>query len=196
MIAAIRDHGPTVIIVEQSVNLALTIADTAYFMEKGEIRFHGPTAELLERPDILRSVFLEGVGARPGDAPVAQPRHSDEGTSLVTEVRVPSLDATRWATPDPAEPDDASQASPSDVSAAVRGPAASSEPDARQPSTTPDGPAFEPVPPALPVLDVRVRVGGIQAVGGVSLLAAPGETVGVIGPNGSARTTRVDLIPG
>ena len=28
-------------------------------MEKGEIRFHGPTAELLERPDVLRSVFLE-----------------------------------------------------------------------------------------------------------------------------------------
>ena len=30
-------------------------------MEKGEIRFHGPTAELLERPDVLRSVFLEGA---------------------------------------------------------------------------------------------------------------------------------------
>ena len=30
-------------------------------MEKGEIRFHGPTAELLERPDLLRSVFLEGA---------------------------------------------------------------------------------------------------------------------------------------
>src|SRR5262249_29732766 len=35
MIATIRDHGTTVIIVEQSVNLALTIAETAYFMEKG-----------------------------------------------------------------------------------------------------------------------------------------------------------------
>ena len=32
-------------------------------MEKGEIRFHGPTAELLDRPDVLRSVFLEGAGA-------------------------------------------------------------------------------------------------------------------------------------
>jgi branched-chain amino acid transport system ATP-binding protein len=30
-------------------------------MEKGEIRFHGPTQELLERPDVLRSVFLEGA---------------------------------------------------------------------------------------------------------------------------------------
>jgi branched-chain amino acid transport system ATP-binding protein len=29
-------------------------------MEKGEVRFSGPTAELLERGDILRAVFLEG----------------------------------------------------------------------------------------------------------------------------------------
>jgi branched-chain amino acid transport system ATP-binding protein len=59
----LRDRGTTIILVEQSVNVALTVADTAYFMEKGEIRFHGPTAELLERPDVLRSVFLQGAAA-------------------------------------------------------------------------------------------------------------------------------------
>ncbi|HTS91126.1 MAG TPA: ABC transporter ATP-binding protein, partial [Stellaceae bacterium] len=63
MVRDIAASGTTVILVEQSVNLALTIAQTAYFMEKGEIRFHGPTAELLERPDVLRSVFLEGAQA-------------------------------------------------------------------------------------------------------------------------------------
>ena len=52
--------GVTVVLVEQSVNVALTVADRAYFMERGEIRFSGPTAELLERPDLLRSVFLSG----------------------------------------------------------------------------------------------------------------------------------------
>jgi ABC-type branched-subunit amino acid transport system ATPase component/MFS family permease len=62
IVKALRDRGTTIILVEQSVNLALTLADEAYFMEKGEIRFHGPTAELLERPDVLRSVFLEGAG--------------------------------------------------------------------------------------------------------------------------------------
>jgi ABC-type branched-subunit amino acid transport system ATPase component/predicted MFS family arabinose efflux permease len=67
VIEVIRSRGTTVILVEQSVNLALTIAQTAYFMEKGAIKFHGPTAELLERPDILRSVFL--AGARPRKAP-------------------------------------------------------------------------------------------------------------------------------
>ena len=57
-------QGMTLILVEQSVNVALTLAETAYFMEKGEVRFHGPTAELLERPDVLRSVFLEGAATR------------------------------------------------------------------------------------------------------------------------------------
>ena len=62
IVRELRDAGTTIILVEQSVNVALTVAETAYFMEKGEIRFHGPTAELLERPDVLRSVFLEGAG--------------------------------------------------------------------------------------------------------------------------------------
>ncbi len=69
----LRDQGTTIILVEQSVNVALTVADTAYFMEKGEIRFHGPTAELLERPDVLRSVFLQGAAAGlGGDEAVAE----------------------------------------------------------------------------------------------------------------------------
>lgn len=62
IVRAIRENGTTIIVVEQSVNVALTIAETAYFMEKGEIRFRGPTSELLNRPEILRSVFLEGAG--------------------------------------------------------------------------------------------------------------------------------------
>jgi branched-chain amino acid transport system ATP-binding protein len=63
LVDAMRADGTTVILVEQSVNVALTVADSAFFMEKGEIRFHGPTKELLERPDVLRSVFLEGASA-------------------------------------------------------------------------------------------------------------------------------------
>ena len=62
IVKAIRDRGTTIILVEQSVNVALTVANTAFFMEKGEIRFKGPTTELLDRPDVLRSVFLEGAG--------------------------------------------------------------------------------------------------------------------------------------
>ena len=64
IVRAIRDQGTTLILVEQSVNVALTVAETAFFMEKGEIRFTGPTRELLDRPDVLRSVFLDGAGER------------------------------------------------------------------------------------------------------------------------------------
>ena len=53
-------EGITVVLVEQSVNVALTLADRAYFMEKGQVRFEGPTADLLHRDDLLRSVFLGG----------------------------------------------------------------------------------------------------------------------------------------
>jgi branched-chain amino acid transport system ATP-binding protein len=61
IVRAIHAQGTTIILVEQSVNVALRIAQRAVFMEKGEIRFFGPTSELLERPDVLRSVFLEGA---------------------------------------------------------------------------------------------------------------------------------------
>ncbi|HEV7763135.1 MAG TPA: ATP-binding protein, partial [Acidimicrobiales bacterium] len=71
IVRRIRDQGTTIVVVEQSVNVALTLAQEAYFMEKGEIRFHGSTEELLERPDVLRSVFLEGAaaGARVASGP-------------------------------------------------------------------------------------------------------------------------------
>jgi branched-chain amino acid transport system ATP-binding protein len=59
----IHEKGTTIILVEQSVNTALELAERAIFMEKGEVRFSGPTAELLERPDILRAVFLQGAAA-------------------------------------------------------------------------------------------------------------------------------------
>jgi ABC-type branched-subunit amino acid transport system ATPase component/predicted MFS family arabinose efflux permease len=163
MIAAIRDQGTTVIIVEQSVNLALTIAETAYFMEKGEIRFHGPTAELLERPDILRSVFLEGAGTGADGLAATPSPAGDAPASRASGPAAAALDAAGWTT--------------RPVAAA---PAAQADPAAA----------------ALEVMDLRVRFGGIQAVGGVSLRAAPGEIVGIIGPNGAGKTTLFDLISG
>jgi branched-chain amino acid transport system ATP-binding protein len=61
IVRRIQQEGTTIILVEQSINVALSVADRAYFMEKGEVRFEGSTAELLDRDDIVRSVFLEGA---------------------------------------------------------------------------------------------------------------------------------------
>ena len=63
IVRAIHDRGTTVVLVEQSVNTALRLADRALFMEKGEVRFSGPTADLLDQPDILRAVFLQGAAS-------------------------------------------------------------------------------------------------------------------------------------
>jgi len=63
IVQRVADQGTAVILVEQSVNVALTVAERAYFMERGTIRFSGPTSELLDRKDLLRSVFLSGAAA-------------------------------------------------------------------------------------------------------------------------------------
>lgn len=62
MVRDINASGTAVVLVEQSVNIALSVARHAYFMERGEIRFDGSSDELLERGDLLRAVFLEGAG--------------------------------------------------------------------------------------------------------------------------------------
>ena len=61
MVRRINATGTAVVLVEQSVNIALSLVDHAYFMEKGEMRFDGPAQELLQRDDLLRAVFLEGA---------------------------------------------------------------------------------------------------------------------------------------
>jgi branched-chain amino acid transport system ATP-binding protein len=61
VVRRLAETGVAVVLVEQSVNVAVEAADRAYFLERGAIRFSGPTAELLARPDLLRSVFLTGA---------------------------------------------------------------------------------------------------------------------------------------
>jgi branched-chain amino acid transport system ATP-binding protein len=102
VVRRIHEQGTTIVLVEQSVNVALTLAQRALFMEKGEVRFEGPTAELLDRPDILRSVFIAGANARtagangqtprlrrdsaPAGGAKSHPRHEGDG-AVVLECR-------------------------------------------------------------------------------------------------------------
>jgi branched-chain amino acid transport system ATP-binding protein len=52
-------------------------------MEKGEVRFTGSTADLLSRPDVLRSVFLSGTGG----GGKLQIRRDEESDTPVLETR-------------------------------------------------------------------------------------------------------------
>jgi ABC-type branched-subunit amino acid transport system ATPase component len=61
VVRQIAERGAAVLLVEQSVNIALSVADYAYVMEKGEIGYQGPSAVLRSQPDLVRSAYLEGL---------------------------------------------------------------------------------------------------------------------------------------
>jgi branched-chain amino acid transport system ATP-binding protein len=65
LLTTLRDinaQGTTLVLVEQSLDVAADICERAIFLEKGEVSFEGPPAELLERGDIARSVFVRDRG--------------------------------------------------------------------------------------------------------------------------------------
>ena len=92
----LRDRGTTIVVVEQSVNIALGIADRAYFMEKGEIRYSGDARHLLDQPDLVRSVYLQGArDALSGSGP------SDRGDGGISRITGRQLTGAYAATPRP-----------------------------------------------------------------------------------------------
>jgi ABC-type branched-subunit amino acid transport system ATPase component len=60
VVEQLKAEGQTMIIVEQSLNIALALADRAVFMEKGRVRFEGSAQQLAQRDDLVRAVFLGG----------------------------------------------------------------------------------------------------------------------------------------
>jgi branched-chain amino acid transport system ATP-binding protein len=55
MDATIRREGVTILLVEQDVNLALSIADRGYVMETGHIVRSGSTKKLIDDPEVRRA---------------------------------------------------------------------------------------------------------------------------------------------
>jgi ABC-type branched-subunit amino acid transport system ATPase component len=62
VVEELKAREQTMIIVEQSLNVAIALADRAIFMEKGQVRFEGSTDGLLERGDLARAVFFGTEG--------------------------------------------------------------------------------------------------------------------------------------
>jgi ABC-type branched-subunit amino acid transport system ATPase component len=63
IVREVNSQGTTVVLVEQSVNRAMSLAERAIFIERGEVRFDGRTSDLYERTDLLRPVFLGAAAA-------------------------------------------------------------------------------------------------------------------------------------
>ncbi len=61
VVSDLAKSGVTIVVVEQSINVATAISNRAIFMERGRIRFSGPTPDLSQQPKLLRSVFLSAA---------------------------------------------------------------------------------------------------------------------------------------
>src|SRR5581483_3154775 len=157
---------PSVVLVEQSVNVALSLAERAVFLEKGTVRFTGPVEDLLHRDDLVRAVFLGGDGVDGGDGAVASRRNGAR-----TEGQALSGDWWRG------------------VEKALILPPAGDDAGHRHPRpASPD--------PVLRAESVTVRFGGRTALDDAALDLRDGEILGVIGPNGAGKTTFFDVLSG
>ena len=168
IVERIHDEGTTIVLVEQSVNVACTVAQRAVFMEKGEVRFDGPTTDLLDRPEILRAVFLQGAGAQDGaeDEPagddltgVAGMEHAEEAAAELVPEMGSSAHVTHVF-------DDICM------------------------------PCRREHPVVLELDTLSVSFGGVQANRDVTFTVQEEQIVGIIGPNGAGKTTLFDLISG
>jgi ABC-type branched-subunit amino acid transport system ATPase component len=63
VVERLQADGVTLVLVEQSLNIAAQLCKRAVFLEKGAVIFEGPTLQLVESDSVARAVFL-GASAR------------------------------------------------------------------------------------------------------------------------------------
>ncbi len=185
VIKALSASGVTVVIVEQSVNTATAISSRAVFIERGRVRFSGPTPDLSQQPKLLQSVFMSaakrarkkrsgvlvGAGGAAGTG-------AEVGAGAAGGAGVEPLSPTVVAAPPVAGRTDYIEFPRTD--------------DASLPTEAFDaGP-----PPAYAVIGVSKQFGGVEALVDVNLSVTQGEILGVIGSNGAGKTTLFDVCSG
>ncbi len=69
-VRTLRSSGTSVLLVEQSLHVAVSVADRIYVMDSGEIRFSGSAAEVRDRPELLWSIYLHHAVAALTQDPV------------------------------------------------------------------------------------------------------------------------------
>ena len=171
-IRKLADEGMTIVVVEQSINVATAIAKRAIFLERGRVQFSGSTPSLAEQPDLLRSVFLRAASK-------SLRRSGEYGESRQDSRKAEIADILLGK-------------APSDLPM-------SSSPDLDMQDiehTTGYPESAAPAMPAMEVRDVYKHYGGISVLDGVNLSVAKGEIVGLIGVNGSGKTTLFDICCG
>jgi branched-chain amino acid transport system ATP-binding protein len=88
-IESMRQAGTAILLVEQSMNVAVAVADRVYVMETGVVRFSGSAEELATHPELLWSVYLQKASETLSAQALAAPTAAAPRTQL--EVRGISL---------------------------------------------------------------------------------------------------------
>jgi branched-chain amino acid transport system ATP-binding protein len=57
-IASVAESGVGVLLIEQFAHVALGLAENAYVIERGRIRYEGPAQRLKDEPELLQSAYL------------------------------------------------------------------------------------------------------------------------------------------
>jgi branched-chain amino acid transport system ATP-binding protein len=185
---ALRSAGTAVLLVEQSVNVAVAVADRVYVMDSGEIHFSGNAAEVRDRPDLLWSIYLHhAVAAMEAGAVAAREAgsvHDGDGAAVHDGDGAAVHDGDGVAVHD------------GDEIAAREGNGAVAHIGARPDADRGGDVLADANGPVLQVAGATVTFGGIGALDDVSLAAWPGEVIGIIGPNGAGKTTLFDVVSG
>ncbi len=176
VVRQLRDDGLAVVLVEQSAELALKVSDRAMFLEKGEVRFSGPAQEILDRGDLIRSVFLAGA-LEQADTGHRIDRHEipDVDPDAVHEARLHIDEPQPLLRGGPITGTERARHATEDGAAAGSG----------------SVPAV-----AIATRNLRKTFGGVAAIAGVDLDVYAGEIVGLMGPNGAGKTTILDAMSG
>jgi branched-chain amino acid transport system ATP-binding protein len=61
IVASLREHGVSILLVEQNARAALETADYSYVLETGQIAYHGASRELAHDPRVI-ATYLGGYG--------------------------------------------------------------------------------------------------------------------------------------
>lgn len=176
VIRSLAASGVTIVVVEQSVNVATAISNRAIFMERGRVRFSGPTPDLSRQPELLRSVFLHAADR------ARKRKHEASGGPVDHRRTSEAVVAALVGLDSPATPHSVPPAAPTGFAPGV--------PAIGRQEPEDNGVV---VAPAFSVAGVTKHFGGVSALTDVSLSVAPGEILGIIGSNGAGKTTLFDV---
>jgi ABC-type branched-subunit amino acid transport system ATPase component len=86
-IETMRQNGTAILLVEQSMNVAVSVADRVYVMESGQVRFTGSAEELAAHPELLWSIYVQ----KASESIAAQPSRSHAEAQASHELAVRGL---------------------------------------------------------------------------------------------------------